>query len=50
MGNDSPCKTVGRGIVQVKMYDGIVRILSNVHYVPNLTKNFISLGTLESNG
>ncbi|KAF3649187.1 hypothetical protein FXO38_17797 [Capsicum annuum] len=30
------------------MHNGVVRILTNVRYVPNLKKNLISLGTLES--
>ena len=46
-GNDSPCKVIGIGTVKMQMYDGIVWTLS---YVPNLTKNLISLGTLEING
>ena len=32
------------------MHDGIVRTLSNVRHVPDLRKNLISLGTLDSNG
>ena len=50
MENDSPCKTVRRGTVKVKMYDGIVMTLSNIRHVLDLMKNLISLGTLESNG
>ena len=50
MGNDSLCKTVSIGTVKIHMHDGIVRTLSDVQHVPNLTKNLISLGTLEING
>ncbi|OIT03027.1 hypothetical protein A4A49_57399 [Nicotiana attenuata] len=32
------------------MHDGVVRTLTNVRYVPELKKNLISLGTLESLG
>jgi hypothetical protein len=32
------------------MFDEIVRIFTNVKYVPNLKKNLISLGTLDSLG
>ncbi|OIT02555.1 hypothetical protein A4A49_54077 [Nicotiana attenuata] len=32
------------------MHDGIVRTLTDVRYVPELKKNLISLGTLESLG
>jgi hypothetical protein len=32
------------------MFDGIVMILNNVRYVPDLKKNLISLATLDSLG
>ena len=32
------------------MFDGVVRILCDVRYIPNLRKNLISLGTLDHNG
>ncbi|OIT24974.1 hypothetical protein A4A49_55725, partial [Nicotiana attenuata] len=32
------------------MHDGVVGTLTNVRYVPELKKNLISLGTLESLG
>ncbi|OIT40421.1 hypothetical protein A4A49_59040, partial [Nicotiana attenuata] len=32
------------------MHDGMVRTLTDVIYVPNLKKNYISLSTLESLG
>ena len=50
MGNNMPCKTIGIGSIKIKMHDGIVRTLSNVRHVPDLKKNLISLGTLDSNG
>ena len=39
MGNDATCPVIGIGTVKIKMFDGVVRILSNVRYVPNLRKN-----------
>ena len=36
--------------VKVKMFDGSVQTLTNVMYVPELKKNLISLGTLDSKG
>jgi len=45
-----PCKIIGIGSIKIRMHDGIVRILSNVRHVPNLKRNLISLGTLDSNG
>lgn len=50
MGNDHACQMVGIGTVRIKMYDGLVRTLTDVRHVPDLKKNLISLGTLDSNG
>jgi hypothetical protein len=50
IGNDARCKAIRLGTIKVRMFDGIVRILTNVRYVPNLKKNLISLGTLDSLG
>ena len=50
MGNDSACKTVGIGTIKLRNHDGVVRRLTNVRYVPNLKKNLISLGAMESKG
>jgi hypothetical protein len=32
------------------MFDGVVRTLCDVRHVPDVEKNLISLGTLNSNG
>lgn len=48
MGNNAPCKVFGKCTIQIRMYDGVVRTLTDVIYVPDL--NIISLGTLESLG
>ena len=50
MGNDHTCQMVGIGIVRMKMFDGAVRELTEVRYMPALRKNLISLGALESKG
>ena len=50
MGNNAPCKTVGIGSIQIKMHDGIVRTLTNVHHVPKLKKNLISMRAMDSKG
>ncbi|KAK3007741.1 hypothetical protein RJ639_014050 [Escallonia herrerae] len=50
MANDVACKVVRIGSIQIKMHDGIVRTLTDVRHVPELRKNLISLGTLDSNG
>ncbi|KAK3003807.1 hypothetical protein RJ639_018965 [Escallonia herrerae] len=50
MGNNVAYKVVGIGSIQIMMHDGIVRTLTDVRHVPELRKNLISLGTLDSNG
>ncbi|GJW76791.1 retrovirus-related pol polyprotein from transposon TNT 1-94 [Tanacetum coccineum] len=50
MGNDSPCKVVGIGTIRINMHDGVVRTLTDVRHVPDLKKNLISLGMLDSKG
>jgi hypothetical protein len=50
MGNGIPCKTIGVGSIRIIMFDGIVRELTDVIYVPKLKSNFISLGVLDSCG
>ncbi|GJY33991.1 retrovirus-related pol polyprotein from transposon TNT 1-94 [Tanacetum coccineum] len=50
MGNDSPCKVVGIGTIRIKMHDGVVKTLTDVRHVPDLKKNLISLGVLDSKG
>ncbi|KAG8481358.1 hypothetical protein CXB51_026131 [Gossypium anomalum] len=48
--NNASCKITGVGTIKVKMFDGIVRILSDVRHVPELKRNLISLSTLDSKG
>ncbi|KAK2987526.1 hypothetical protein RJ640_030195 [Escallonia rubra] len=48
MGNDAVCKVMGIGTIKIKIFDGIVRTLGDVRYIPDLKKNLISLGTLDS--
>ncbi|KAG8491577.1 hypothetical protein CXB51_014857 [Gossypium anomalum] len=50
MGNNVSCKIAGVGIIKVKMFDGVVRTLSDVRHVPELKRNLISLSTLDSKG
>ena len=50
MGNDATCPIIGIDTVKIKMFDGIVRVLSNVRHVPDLKKNLISLRVLEDLG
>ena len=48
MGNDQPCRTMGIVTIRLKMFDGMVRELKEVRFVPPLKKNLISVGTLEA--
>lgn len=50
MGNDNTCKTKGIGKIRLRLHDGAIRVLTDVRYVPDLRKNLISLGALESKG
>ena len=50
LGNSVSCKVVGIGTIMIKMFDGVIRKLQNVRHVPELKKNLISLGTLDSLG
>ena len=47
MGNDATCPVIRIGTVKIKIFDGVVRVLSNVRHVPDLRKNLISLGVLD---
>ena len=42
------CKIVGVGNVKIKMFDGVIRTLTNVRDVPELKKNLIYLGVLDA--
>ena len=46
----TPCKTVSIDNIRMRMFDGQVRTLTNVRHIPDLKKNFLSLGSLEARG
>ncbi|KAG8502990.1 hypothetical protein CXB51_000989 [Gossypium anomalum] len=50
MGNSASCKIAGVGTIKAKMFDGVVRTLSEVRHVSELKRNLISLSTLDSKG
>ena len=50
MGNDATCPITGIGTMKIKMFDEVVRVLSNVRHIPDLRKNSISLGVLDDLG
>jgi hypothetical protein len=50
MGNDAACTIIGMGTIKIKMSDGVVKTLEEVRHIPDMRKNLISLGTLDSKG
>ena len=50
MDNDSSSKIIGIDTIKVRIFDGVVRTLSNVKYVPKLRKSLISLRALDNLG
>lgn len=48
--NDQVCQVEGMGDIKLRIHDGSIKILSDVRYVPDLKRNLISLGVLESKG
>ncbi|KAG8501656.1 hypothetical protein CXB51_004770 [Gossypium anomalum] len=50
MRNNASYKIIGVGTIKVKMFDGVVRTLSDVRHVPELKRNLILLSTLDSKG
>ena len=47
MGKNVACKVIGEGIVQLKMYDGMIRTLTDVRHVPDLKRKLISYAPLK---
>ena len=52
MGDDHPCIMEGVGKIQIKMFDGMIRELKEVRYVPQLKRNLLcwSFGDIGSCG
>jgi transposase InsO family protein len=50
MGNDATCTIIGMGTIKIKMSDDVMRTLEEVRHIPDMRKNLISLGTLDSKG
>ncbi|XP_075074488.1 uncharacterized protein LOC142162081 [Nicotiana tabacum] len=48
--NNNPLTIYGIGSIRLRNYDGLIRILTDVRYVPELKKKLISVGALESKG
>jgi hypothetical protein len=50
LGDDEPCQIVGMGKVKIKQKNGNQWLLKEVRHIPNLRRNIISIGQLESEG
>ncbi|TYK07988.1 hypothetical protein E5676_scaffold265G001240 [Cucumis melo var. makuwa] len=50
IGYNGTCDVKGTGSVQVATHDGMIRMLTNVRYVPELKRNLVSLGELDRSG
>ncbi|GFZ21369.1 Calcineurin-like metallo-phosphoesterase superfamily protein [Actinidia rufa] len=50
MANNTASRVIGRGTVRFRMADGRSVTLTEVRHVPNLQKNLISIGMLDSKG
>ena len=50
MGNNQHCQVEGICTVIIRMYDGMLRVLTSVRYIPDLKRILISLGTLDEEG
>ncbi|KAL5565221.1 hypothetical protein UlMin_028385 [Ulmus minor] len=50
MGNKIACQIVGIGNISIRMFDGLMKILSRVRHAPNLHRNLISIGALDESG
>jgi hypothetical protein len=47
MGNSNLYKVVGVDMIKIKFHDDKIRRLTGVRHIPDLSKNLISLGSLE---
>ena len=48
--DNSQCKIKGIGYVRIKMFDGTIRTMTNVHYILKMKRNLISLSVFNNKG
>ena len=48
--DNSPCKIEGIGSIRIKIFDGIIRTLTDVRYIPKMKRNLISVSALDAKG
>jgi hypothetical protein len=50
IGDGSTCEIIGIDSIYIQIHDDSIKKLIDVHFVPKLKRNFISLSTLEAKG
>ena len=50
MGNDYSCFVTSIGSVKFQLWDGFVKIIKNVRWLPKIRRNLLSLGMFDLNG
>ena len=50
MGDDKPCKIVGKGKVRIKLNNGSEWLLKYIRHIPTMKRNLISTGQLGDSG
>ena len=50
MGDDEPCKIVGKGKVRIKLDNGNEWIIKDARHIPAMKRNMISTGNLGDSG
>ena len=50
MGNDASCRMVGVGSVMIRMFDDVIRTITNIRHVPDLRRSLISVRALSRLG
>ena len=50
IGNDASCRMAGVGSVMIRMFDSVVRTITDVRHVPDLRRSLISIGALSGLG
>ena len=50
LGDDEPCKIVGKGKVGIKLNNGNDWLLKDVRHIPAMKRNMISTGKLGDSG
>lgn len=48
IGDDSSSKVIGIDTMKERIFNGVIRALSNVKHIPRLMKSLISLGALDT--